>query len=288
LLGVTDYSQTVNSLRTRLDASPGGKSRLGARPTPGGTSMVQSAIPERDLSTQIQRARELLDATCEELRSYVDSADTRLVKTAGYVAEAREQLTRVAGSNLSEIARTISFCNRMLDSAYQLVGLSEETATRKSELRRIILRVQQVLFPIPRRDGKRALPPPLPTRTPVADDTRPSGAEQRKSPRVNLETEVTFSSESNFFVGFSGNISSGGLFVATYSLLPIGTRIDLTFTLPSGYVIVATGRVRWIRDIIDPDADISPGMGIMFENLLDEERETIERFVVSRPPLFYD
>src|SRR5262245_35583444 len=53
----------------------------------------------------------------------------------------------------------------------------------------------------------------------------------RNNTRVPLHTQVDFASDSNVFTGFSTNLSEGGVFVATLDLLPVGTPVDLTFTL---------------------------------------------------------
>ena len=47
-----------------------------------------------------------------------------------------------------------------------------------------------------------------------------------------MKVEVDHQSEHNFFTGFMENISSGGLFVATYGLMEIGQRLEVSFTVP--------------------------------------------------------
>ena len=55
---------------------------------------------------------------------------------------------------------------------------------------------------------------------------------QRVHSRAELSLAVTLMGENNFYVGLSQNISEGGIFIATYRVLPLGTRVLLTFTLP--------------------------------------------------------
>jgi uncharacterized protein (TIGR02266 family) len=121
----------------------------------------------------------------------------------------------------------------------------------------------------------------------VKDRKRQMQDERRKSPRVALETRVDMASDSNFYTGFSEDISQGGLFVATYSLQPIGTSIALAFDLPGGRNVNASGSVRWIRDILDLDDPSCPGMGIGFEELSPDDKQVIEQFMRNRPPIFY-
>ncbi len=111
--------------------------------------------------------------------------------------------------------------------------------------------------------------------------------ERRRSPRMALETCVNLASDSNFYTGFSEDISDGGVFVATYCLQPIGTSVELTFGLPGGHSVNAKGSVRWIRDIFDLDDQSCPGMGIGFEELSPEDKALIEQFMRNRSPIFF-
>lgn len=105
-------------------------------------------------------------------------------------------------------------------------------------------------------------------------------------PRQQLEANVGANTESNFFVGFSGEVSEGGVFVATYSSLPLGTPVEILVTLPGGYETTVLGRVLFVRDPMDMDSE--PGIGVRFEALSQQSRELILRFIRKRPPLFFD
>ena len=105
-------------------------------------------------------------------------------------------------------------------------------------------------------------------------------------PREALEANVGATTESNFFVGFSGDISEGGVFVATYLTLPLGAPGELKVTLPGGCESTILGLVRFVRDPMDMDSE--PGIGVAFESLPDDARELILRFIRKRPPLFFD
>jgi uncharacterized protein (TIGR02266 family) len=107
--------------------------------------------------------------------------------------------------------------------------------------------------------------------------------DQRSSPRVALEVELHIASDSHFFSGLSGDISEGGVFVSTYRSLPLGSAVDLDFSLPGcTRRLRARGHVRWVRDASPP------GVGIAFEELDADDRAVIERFCSTRPPLYYD
>jgi uncharacterized protein (TIGR02266 family) len=107
--------------------------------------------------------------------------------------------------------------------------------------------------------------------------------------RESIEVNIGATTESNFFVGFSGEIAEGGVFAATYNIFPRGTAMRVHVTLPGGFDRIVNGFVRFVRDPMDLAADDTvPGMGIQFEGLDAESRELILRFVRKRPPMFYD
>ena len=126
------------------------------------------------------------------------------------------------------------------------------------------------------------LPPGRPPSMP------PPGQGVAKGPRENVEANVGASSETNFYVGFSGEIAEGGVFVATYTTLGVGSLATVHITLPGGFEFKVPGRVHFVRDPMDMNDDAEPGMGIKFEALPADQRELILRFVRKRAPMFYD
>ena len=124
-------------------------------------------------------------------------------------------------------------------------------------------------------------PPPLPRPAPGA-------VENRKFTRVPLEVEVGLDTHTNFYTGFGENVSSGGLFVATYRLLPLGTSVELTFTLPDGTPVRVQAVVRWLRDPHDLEMrEMPPGMGLEFATLAPEARAYVDAYVAARDPMFF-
>lgn len=111
--------------------------------------------------------------------------------------------------------------------------------------------------------------------------------QRRVQPRVKVQTQVDLQSDANFYMGFSANISEGGIFVATVALAPIGTEVELNFSLPSGERIACRGVVRWVREVNDRLPDAFPGLGVQFTELEPDALEAIRRFVAQRDPLFY-
>ncbi len=107
-------------------------------------------------------------------------------------------------------------------------------------------------------------------------------------PRVDVEANIGATTESNFFVGFSGEISDGGVFLSTYEVLKLGTRVRALVTLPGNFEFKVDGWVRFVRDPMDFNSDADPGMGIQFEHLSADARDLVLRFIRKRAPLFYD
>jgi uncharacterized protein (TIGR02266 family) len=107
---------------------------------------------------------------------------------------------------------------------------------------------------------------------------------RRTADRIHIEVEVSLDSESHFFTGLTGDLSSGGVFIATCRKLAVGDAIHLRLMLPTGEV-QAQGRVRWARDT---RTELGAGVGVAFDSLDPDARNVIERFCAARPPLYYD
>jgi uncharacterized protein (TIGR02266 family) len=133
---------------------------------------------------------------------------------------------------------------------------------------------------VPAPSGKAALGSVRPAAS------KPAAKPIDRGPREKLEANVGATTESNFFVGFSGEISEGGVFIATYATFDVGAPVEVLVTLPGNYQFTVPGEVRFVRDPMDMDSD--PGIGVGFESLSNEHRELILRFVRKRPPIFFD
>ncbi|MEI9937167.1 MAG: PilZ domain-containing protein [Pseudomonadota bacterium] len=109
---------------------------------------------------------------------------------------------------------------------------------------------------------------------------------------VRVEAELGAHSGTNFYKGLSGNdvIDSGGIFVATYQIPPIGQILSLRVSMPGGYEFEALGIVRWTRDTPDSGGDGGgkPGFGAQFTQITPEGRQLVYRYVRNREPLFHD
>jgi uncharacterized protein (TIGR02266 family) len=126
------------------------------------------------------------------------------------------------------------------------------------------------------------VPAPIPTSMLPPPAPIPTGDRRR------IEANLGATTQSNFYVGFSGEIAHGGVFLATYETLPKDTSVTMLVTLPGGLEFECDGYVRFVRDPLDFASESEPGIGIQFEDLSDDARDLVLRFVGKRPPIFYD
>lgn len=111
--------------------------------------------------------------------------------------------------------------------------------------------------------------------------------ERRAAHRVDLSVDIGLETDTNFFTGFSEDLSDGGLFIATYKTLPVGTELRVSFALPDGHTVKCAAVVAWVRESRDKSADVKPGMGVHLEGLTRADREAIQSFLRERSPFFY-
>lgn len=113
------------------------------------------------------------------------------------------------------------------------------------------------------------------------------GLEARRNGRVRMHTSIDTRSDSNFFTGFAMDISEGGVFIATVEPVPLGTQVELDFTLPGGRPMKVTGVVRWVRESNARTPELMPGVGVQFTGLPSEVAHAITSFVATRDPMFF-
>ena len=114
---------------------------------------------------------------------------------------------------------------------------------------------------------------------------------RRAKPRTPVVVEVGLTTETNFYMGFTQDISAGGLFVATTDTRPIGTRFLLDCQLPgAARPIRCMVEVAWLREYhegMEYDMGAVSGMGVKFVGLSPEDEAMIEAFQAERDSLFF-
>jgi uncharacterized protein (TIGR02266 family) len=103
---------------------------------------------------------------------------------------------------------------------------------------------------------------------------RPPG---RREQRVTINKE--FESFDAFVAEYVTNISRSGVFVRTRKPLPIGTKVNLRFTVLMDDVETVEGVGAVVRVHDDP-----PGMGVVFTELSSYSEGIIERLLTVQPP----
>jgi uncharacterized protein (TIGR02266 family) len=101
---------------------------------------------------------------------------------------------------------------------------------------------------------------------------------------IDLAIELSPDSESHFFVDLSGDLSHGGIFVATWRDIAVGSHVRIACHL-SAEVFVLRGVVAWQRDAGE---GTPPGLGVLLAHLAPASRVRVERFCRAREPLYYE
>lgn len=219
----------------------------------------------------------------------VSAAWDASLKAREAAVEARRQAVNTIHQSLQIHAAELSRLASQLAADEVALTQIEARAREAAALREAQMRAESATLPVAAgAQPSFGNPPPFPqapandaAATPVA---RPSG--RRALSRVRMQAAVDLYSDTNFFTGFSTNISEGGLFVATVACPPIGTEIDLSFTLGDQKVSVK-GVVKWTREVNDRTPEIFPGVGVQFLDLDQQTADSIYHFVSAREPMFF-
>ena len=262
---------------------------------------------------QVGRAKELIGRALGLMQDM--GADASAPSASRHLAAAIRSLYAAEAAGLVEPEPVA----RAMDGLRAALGGMQDACASRPELEvatAAIARALAVLFPLlsalavpppedaplplVRRAPLGAIEEPLPlTRRraeaprdgePLALTPKPravSGHERRVAVRREVEVEIGIQSDTNFYTGFSCDISSGGLFVATYDVPAIGTLVNVNFRLPGGPVMSLDGAVRWVRDLDPRDPDMVPGMGVAFRALTPDQVRAIDAFLKVRQPIFY-
>jgi Tfp pilus assembly protein PilZ/CheY-like chemotaxis protein len=116
----------------------------------------------------------------------------------------------------------------------------------------------------------------------IEEEVAERPAPRQEAPRA--EVQVNLFSRHNFYVGSTGKLDTGGIFIATAHLMPIGQQVRLRLDLPFSEAVETEGRVEWSRQA-DPYTRTPSGVGISLAHLPAEVRKSLEHFFRERAPL---
>jgi hypothetical protein len=102
-----------------------------------------------------------------------------------------------------------------------------------------------------------------------------SDADKREGQRVTINKE--FESFDAFIQEYVTNISRTGVFIKSQQPLPVGTRVNLRFTVIMDDIETIEGIGEVVRIEKDP-----PGMGVVFRELSAYSKDLIEKLLVQR------
>ena len=97
----------------------------------------------------------------------------------------------------------------------------------------------------------------------------------RTDERVTINKE--FESFDAFIQEYVTNISRSGVFIKSNKPLPVGTRVNLRFTVIMDDIESIEGVGEVVRVDLDP-----PGMGVVFRELSAYSKDLIEKLLVQR------
>jgi uncharacterized protein (TIGR02266 family) len=235
--------------------------------------LLDAAIEHTASASSALYCAEASSPTEEASASYIHQATDSLQQAMGVVGKLRDRYAALEVASAS-IASTLALLYPVLQHTLR----QRRARMAAGSLSDLEARELRTMNSFPRAPA------------PTGRHQRPSGYDggdrrRHDTKRVFIEIEIGLTSESHIYTGLSLDVSTGGVFVATYEPSPPGTAVSVYFVLPDGYVVNAEGVVRWTRAATE---DASPGMGVAFVNISQDALAHISGFCASRPPLYFD
>lgn len=106
----------------------------------------------------------------------------------------------------------------------------------------------------------------------------------RKEPRYASHIKIRFGEQRDMVLtDYTVNINTGGLFVSSSRLLPVGTVLFVEFSLPGiDQNVSCQARVAWVNEGVPPlKRDLPVGMGLGFIGITLEEMNVIRDYIKS-------
>lgn len=100
--------------------------------------------------------------------------------------------------------------------------------------------------------------------------------ESRAGPRATARIRVDYTHEGNYLISCTENISADGIFVCTDAPPPVGTVVQLVFSVGDLNEVAVAARVAWVGR---PGRVSEPGMGLRFLDPPPPLREAVLELV---------
>ncbi len=98
--------------------------------------------------------------------------------------------------------------------------------------------------------------------------------EQRQHLRVTINHE--FESIDDFITEYVTNISRGGVFIRSKNPLPVGTKVNLRFSVILDDFETIEGEGEVVRNVNTPE---KTGMGVAFTRLTAESKQLLDKLL---------
>lgn len=105
---------------------------------------------------------------------------------------------------------------------------------------------------------------------------KPAPEEKRHDPRVQVNRE--FSSIEEFITEYVSDISRTGIFIRSDDPLPVGTKVDLRFTVIAFDFETIEGIGEVVR-VVSPSEGQHAGMGVVFTELTSYSERLVDRLL---------
>ena len=102
---------------------------------------------------------------------------------------------------------------------------------------------------------------------------------RRQSDRVQINHE--FQTIEEFITEYVSDISRTGVFIRSDDPLPVGTKVDLKFTVIDVDFETIEG-IGEVTRVVAPGGAIPPGMGVVFVELTRSSQGLVERLLTRR------
>lgn len=110
---------------------------------------------------------------------------------------------------------------------------------------------------------------------------------QRRFPRYLARLRIQYQcgdDRNQVLANYCVNLSTGGIFLETTSLLAVGVELKIEFILPENRrAITCTGRVAWLNHPQSiKNQNLPVGMGLQFIDLSLDDMDSIRRFIKNQ------